>query len=100
MQKPSAEQSMNAIVGKIHEISRENTPLGVRVGIVLAEPPDIQIGIDNIILTKENLYVDQFLLIGYQRSTAGTTEMTDVDGDISIKNFSASGSYSTGGINF
>ena len=88
MQIPSAEQSANEIVNIIHGIALENAPVDIRVGLVLTAPPDIRIGMDNIVLEKENLYIDQFLLSGYTRETSGTTSLTNVTGNIALEKVS------------
>lgn len=84
---PSAEQSANQIVDVIHTIAENSQPIGIRIGLVLKfEPPEIQIAVDDMVLEKEQLYLDQFLLTGYQRDTSGTTSMTNVSGGISLGN--------------
>ena len=84
MQIPSAETSANEIVGIIHRIAADNLPVGIRVGLVMTPPPDIKISVDNMVLDKKNLYIDQFLLQGYTRETSGTTSLTNVSGNIAL----------------
>lgn len=100
MQKPSAEQSANQIVGVMHKIAQSENPLGVQIGLVLKEPPDLEIGVNNIILTKKDLYVDFFLCQGYQREYSGTTEMTNVKGDVKMDDFEGNVTYRYGGLDF
>lgn len=84
---PSAEQSANQIVDIFHSIAEEHVPVGVQLGIVLKfEPPSIQIAMNNIVLDEKQLYIDQFLLTGYSRSTSGTTNISNVSGNLDIGN--------------
>lgn len=89
MQTPSAESSVNKIVETIHEIARDHVPQGAQIGIVMKfEPPSIQIAVNNIVLDEKQLYLDQFLMSGYQRSTSGETSMTGVAGNLVLNNVS------------
>lgn len=82
---PSAEQSANQIIDVIHTIAQNSQPIGIRIGLVLKfEPPEIQIAVDDMVLEKEQLYLDQFLLTGYQRDTSGTTSLTNIAGQVAL----------------
>lgn len=72
-QIPTVEQSAGHLVDTMHKISKSELPARTRVGKVLASPPDIQVQLDNIILTKEDVYVSAYLLSGYTRHVVGET---------------------------
>ena len=82
MEIPSAEQSANKLVSFFHNIAASHTPVSIGLGVVIAEPPDLQIAWNNIILEKEQLYIDQFLLPNYQRQLQGEEEIPKAEGDI------------------
>lgn len=90
MQIPSAEQSVNEMVRQIHSIARASLPLDARIGLVLSPPPNLQIAMDSVVLDKNDLYIDAFLLTGYQRSTSGQTTLTNMAGDLLLKNITGS----------
>lgn len=79
---PSAEQSINAMVSTLHNIAAAHMPVGISVGRVLAPPPDIKIAWNNIILEKEQIYIDQFLLPQYKRMVKGDTKLPHAKGNI------------------
>lgn len=88
MQIPSAETSANEIVSIMHQIAEGHTPVGVQLGVVMTPPPDLKIAVNNFVLEKEQLYIDQFLLQGYTRETSGTTSLTNVAGNIAMDKIS------------
>lgn len=71
---PAAEQSAAMIVEVMHGISQGSAPQGPQLGIVLSPPPEIQIKLNNIILTKKEVYVNEHLLPWYKRHYVGQTE--------------------------
>lgn len=92
MEKIPAEQSVNSIVNTIHNIAEMHKPLEVGLGKVLALPPNIRIAVNNIVLEKQDLYIDAFLLKNYRRQSKGemfqgnakgSTEVPAMRGDIS-----------------
>ncbi|KMO87233.1 hypothetical protein AB840_04180 [Megasphaera cerevisiae DSM 20462] len=68
---PTAAQSMANMVHTMHGIAQEERPQGTMIGIVTAPPPDIKVMVNNIELTKEDVYISEYLLIGYQRTGKG-----------------------------
>ena len=68
---PPAEQSVANIVNLQHQIAEEHTPHGTSVGKIVSPPPEIKIAWNNIILTKERIYIDEYLLIGHKREAKG-----------------------------
>ncbi|MDY3916889.1 MAG: DUF2577 domain-containing protein [Selenomonadaceae bacterium] len=72
-QIPSVEQSVGRIVDTLHRIAQGELPARTRIGIVLASPPNIVVQVDDIPLTKENVYISSYLLSGYTRHVVGET---------------------------
>ena len=70
---PPMEQSAAAIVDMMHNISRDGLPQGPQLGIVIAPPPEIQIKLNNIVLTKKEIYINEHLLPWYTRHYVGAT---------------------------
>ena len=68
---PPAEQSVANIIDLHHQIAEAHTPQGSSVGKILAPPPDIEIAWNNIILKKDRIYIDEYLLIGHKRTAKG-----------------------------
>ncbi|MGE1061798.1 DUF2577 domain-containing protein [Megasphaera paucivorans] len=68
---PTAAQSMAKIVHSIHGIAQEEQLQGIMVGIITAPPPDIKVMVNNIELTKDDIYISEYLLIGYERTAKG-----------------------------
>lgn len=79
---PSAQQSANLLVANIHSIAASHMPVGISVGKIIAPPPDIQIAWNNILLEKEQVYIDQFLLPQYKRMIKGDTKLPNAEGNI------------------
>ncbi len=71
---PPAEQSAAKLVDMIHGISKGHIPQGPQLGIVLAPPPEIKIKLNNIVLTKKDIYINEQLLPWYVRHYVGKTE--------------------------
>lgn len=68
---PAAAQSMAGLVNTVHQIAQGERPQGTMIGIILASPPNIQVQVNNIVLTKEDVYISEYLLIGYERTAKG-----------------------------
>lgn len=68
---PTVSASAEAIVNTIHGIANGAIPQRAQVGIILAPPPDIQVQLNNIILTRKDVYISEYLLIGYERTAKG-----------------------------
>ncbi len=71
MEIPPAEQSVAKILDIQHQIAESHTPHGTTVGKIISPPPDIQIAWNDVILTKEQIYIDEYLLIGHKRTAKG-----------------------------
>lgn len=70
-QIPSAEESAAKMVHLQHIIAEEHTPLLPTVGRVLTPPPDLSVEWNNIVLTKEQIYLNEYWLPGHTRTHRG-----------------------------
>lgn len=68
---PPAVQSVAGIIDLQHQIAEAHTPHGTSIGKVISPPPEIQIAWNNIILKKERIYIDEYLLKGHMREAKG-----------------------------
>lgn len=70
-QIPSAENSAAKLVDLYHGIAKEHTPLLPTVGKVLTPPPNLSVEWNNIVLTKEQIYLNEYWLPGHTRTHRG-----------------------------
>lgn len=70
-QIPPAVESVNSIVDTIHGIAQSHAPMESMVGKVLSPPPNLRIAWNNIVLDKNQLYVDLLLMKTYFREVKG-----------------------------
>ncbi|WP_251455286.1 DUF2577 family protein [Veillonella intestinalis] len=70
-QIPTAAQSASKLVDMVNGIALDARPRQTMIGIILAPPPNIQVQLNDIILTKEDVYISKYLLIGYERTAKG-----------------------------
>lgn len=92
-QIPSAESSVANLVDAIHGIAQAHSPVEIGLGRVLQPPPEITVAWNNIILTKEVLYIDCFLLKNYGRNVNGDVSLPNMKGGIDVP--SAKGNLKT-----
>lgn len=81
---PSAESSINMMIDCIHSMAASHAPVEASLGKVIAPLPDLKISYNGIILTKEDLYIDDFLLKKYTRTAKGQIARKDARGKIDI----------------
>lgn len=70
---PSAEHSMSAMLDITHQVAEGHVPLLPSVGRVVSPPPDLQVAWNNIVLTREQLYLNEYWLPGHMRHIKGET---------------------------
>lgn len=70
---PSAENSVSKMLEIQHNIAEGHKTLPPSVGKVLTPPPDLSIAWNDIILTKEQLYLNEYWLPGHTRHIVGET---------------------------
>ena len=68
---PPAEQSAANLVALHHQIAESHAPQGTTVGKITAPPPDIKIAWKGIEITKEQIFIDDYLLVGHSRTAKG-----------------------------
>lgn len=68
---PSAEQSAAKMVDMQHQIAKEHTPLLPTVGKVLTPPPNLSVAWNDIVITKEQIYLNEYWLPGHTRTHKG-----------------------------
>ena len=79
MEIPPAEHSVAKILDIHHQIAEEHTPHGTSIGKIISPPPNIQIAWNDVILTKEQIYIDEYLLIGHKREAKGHIQSATQD---------------------
>ena len=79
---PSANTSVNKIVATLHNVIQANLPTSIGIGIIISPPPEIKIAYNNIILDKNDLYIDAFLLKNYARNIKGSEKISKAEGNI------------------
>ena len=67
MNKDPANQLLDTFTG----ICKRQTPQGKAVGRVVAPPPNIKVAYKDFILEKEDVFIAEYLLIGYERTAKG-----------------------------
>lgn len=68
MNKDPLLQCLNVFEG----IARNNLPPTMAIGKVLAPPPEIQVAYKDFILDKNDVWISEYLLVGYERTAKGT----------------------------
>ena len=73
-QIPTAQQSVNAMIDTIYGIAASHESQEISIGKVISPPPNLRVAWNNIILEKQQLYIDVFLLSGYYRTARGNLQ--------------------------
>lgn len=68
---PSAEHSMAGLVHTIHSISKGEQPIGLRIGVVTSPYPNLVIRVDNIDITNEQIYLNDYWKPDHYREAKG-----------------------------
>lgn len=90
---PPAEQSVSRMIALQHQIAEEHTPQGTTIGKIISPPPDIKIAWNNIILTKERIYIDEYLLKGHKRKIEGIISTETNYGGYHVHSHNINNSY-------
>lgn len=59
------------ILGVMAGVSKNNNSPSIQVGKIISSPPEIRVSYNGIILEKEELWISQYLLVGYERTAKG-----------------------------
>lgn len=60
------------LLGILNGVAKNNQPETIQIGKVLAPPPNIKVQYKDFILEKEDVWISEYLLIGYERTAKGT----------------------------
>lgn len=71
---PSAAHSAAMLVNLQHHIADEHKQLTPTVGKVLTPPPNLSVEWNNIVITKEQIYLNEYWLPGHTRHIVGETD--------------------------
>ena len=69
---PTAEQSVAKMVHMHHKIAEGHRGKCGGLGQVITPPPNLSIRWNNIVLTKDKLYLNEYWLQGHRREAKGT----------------------------
>lgn len=59
------------LFGILNGVAKNNHPETIQIGKVLAPPPNIKVQYKDFILEKEDVWISEYLLIGYERTAKG-----------------------------
>jgi hypothetical protein len=59
------------LMGILNGVAKNNQPETIQIGKVLAPPPNIKVQYKDFILEKEDVWISEYLLIGYERTAKG-----------------------------
>ena len=60
------------LFGILNGVAKNNQPETIQIGKVLTPPPNIKVQYKDFILEKEDVWISEYLLIGYERTAKGT----------------------------
>lgn len=70
---PTLEQSAASMVKLMHTAGKAEQVQMAQIGVVLAPPPNIVVEVNNIQLTKNDIFISEYLLPWYKRHVVGET---------------------------
>lgn len=70
---PGAEYSVSQMLSIQHGIAEEHVPPSASVGVVLTPPPALTVQWNNIIITPDQIYLNDYWLPGHTRHVVGAT---------------------------
>lgn len=59
------------LLGILNGVAKNNQPETIQIGKVLVPPPNIKVQYKDFILEKEDVWISEYLLIGYERTAKG-----------------------------
>lgn len=68
---PSAAHSMAKVVDTIHGIAKGEQPMGMRIGVVTSAYPNLVVRVDNIDITNEQIYINDYWKPNHYREAKG-----------------------------
>lgn len=70
---PGAEYSVSQMLSIQHGIAEKHVPPSVSVGVVLTPPPALTVQWNNIVITPDQIYLNDYWLPGHTRHIVGAT---------------------------
>lgn len=65
------ENPIGTILNIVSNVSRNNNNPSIQIGKIIKPPPNIQVAYNNIILEKDEVWISEYLLAGYERTAKG-----------------------------
>ena len=65
------ENPYSTILGLMKDTSINNNSPSIQIGKIIAPPPAIQVSYNGIILDSKDVWISEYLLIGYSRTAQG-----------------------------
>lgn len=65
------ENPYSTILGLMKDTSISNNSPSIKIGKIIKSPPEIQVSYNGIILDKKDVWISEYLLIGYTRTAKG-----------------------------
>lgn len=59
------------LLGILNGVAKNNQPETIQIGKLLAPPPNIKVQYKDFLLEKEDVWISEYLLIGYERTAKG-----------------------------
>ena len=61
----------STILGVMRGVSLNSNSPSIQIGKIITPPPEIQVDYNGIILEKAEVWISQYLLVGYERTAKG-----------------------------
>jgi hypothetical protein len=61
----------STILNVMAGVSKNTNSPSIQIGKIIAGPPEIQVSYNGIILDKKEIWISQYLLVGYERTAKG-----------------------------
>ena len=71
MAAENKENPIQGIIDTMRKIAKNNNSPVMQIGKILASPPEIQVAYNGITLDKDEIYISEYLLMGYRRTAKG-----------------------------
>lgn len=68
---PSAAHSMAKMVDAFHGIAKGEQPMGMRIGVVTSPYPNLVVRVDNIDITNDQIYINDYWKPDHYREAKG-----------------------------
>jgi len=65
------ENPYGTILGVMAGVGKNNNSPSIKIGKIISPPPEIQVSYNGIMLDKKDVWISEYLLIGYVRTAKG-----------------------------